>query len=246
MNQWPRSVSRFLCALVMLKQLLKCGEPAISPHSHHVSLVQWTTRLLPITRDLSSKPLGGLISYLIASCHKGPGFKSPGGYFCETGILLLALSRYRIKFIAKKNRIQSELVTSTDLSRWFSPLQILCITVYRENTVLFRVATHLGNYRVAASWGKKGARSEPGTAALRSGAFHCARSPTLFVLFAFVGWSVHLFCRGPAYRVSTSSRVDLQFGDAVWGYDPIGHISLRLYVPNHHIGNHQTMMMLGF
>ncbi len=28
-----------------------CGEPAISLHSHHVSLVQWTTRLLPITRD---------------------------------------------------------------------------------------------------------------------------------------------------------------------------------------------------
>jgi hypothetical protein len=51
-----------------------CGEPAISLHSHHVSLVQWTTRLLPVTR--------------------GPGFKSPGGYLCETGILLLALSRY--------------------------------------------------------------------------------------------------------------------------------------------------------
>jgi hypothetical protein len=25
-----------------------CGEPAISLHSHHVSLVQWTTRLLPV------------------------------------------------------------------------------------------------------------------------------------------------------------------------------------------------------
>jgi hypothetical protein len=41
------------------------GEPAISLHSHHVSLVQWTTCLLPVMRD-------------------------PG----ETGILLLALSRY--------------------------------------------------------------------------------------------------------------------------------------------------------
>jgi hypothetical protein len=45
----------------------------MSLHSHHVSLVQWTTRLLPFMRDL------GLI---------------PGGYLCETGILLLALSRY--------------------------------------------------------------------------------------------------------------------------------------------------------
>ncbi len=38
-----------------------CEEPAISLHSHHVSVVQWTTRLLPITRDLGSKALGGLI-----------------------------------------------------------------------------------------------------------------------------------------------------------------------------------------
>ncbi len=42
--------------------------------SHHVSLVQWTN--------------------LFAFRHKGPRFKSPGGYLCETGILLLALSRY--------------------------------------------------------------------------------------------------------------------------------------------------------
>jgi hypothetical protein len=34
------------------------------------------------------------VDYPFASCHKGLGFKSPGGYFCETGILLLALSRY--------------------------------------------------------------------------------------------------------------------------------------------------------
>ncbi len=50
-----------------------CGEPAISLHSHHVSLVQWTTRLLPVMRDPVS---------------------IPRGYFCETGILLLALSPY--------------------------------------------------------------------------------------------------------------------------------------------------------
>jgi hypothetical protein len=36
-------------------------EPAISFHSHHVSLVQWTTRLRPVTRDPGSKPLGGLM-----------------------------------------------------------------------------------------------------------------------------------------------------------------------------------------
>ncbi len=38
-----------------------CEEPAISLHSHHVSLVQWTTHLLPVTRDPGSKPLGGLL-----------------------------------------------------------------------------------------------------------------------------------------------------------------------------------------
>ncbi len=38
--------------------------------------------------------LTGPVDYLFASCHKGPRFKSQGGYLCETGILLLALSRY--------------------------------------------------------------------------------------------------------------------------------------------------------
>jgi hypothetical protein len=36
-----------------------CGEPAISLHSHHVSLVQWTNPLLSVTRNLGSNPLGG-------------------------------------------------------------------------------------------------------------------------------------------------------------------------------------------
>ncbi len=58
-----------------------CGEPAISHDSHHVSLVQWTN--------------------LFASRHKGHRFKSPGGYLCETGILLLALSRYTFTFEAR-------------------------------------------------------------------------------------------------------------------------------------------------
>ncbi len=39
--------------------------------------------------------LTGPVDYPFASHHKGPRFKSPGGYLCETGILLVALSRYR-------------------------------------------------------------------------------------------------------------------------------------------------------
>ncbi len=36
----------------------------------------------------------GAVDYPFAYCHEGPGFKTPGGYLCETGILLLALSLY--------------------------------------------------------------------------------------------------------------------------------------------------------
>jgi hypothetical protein len=60
---------------ILISKIKTCGEPAISHDSHHVSLVQWTN--------------------LFASRHKGHRFKSPGGYLCETGILLLALSRYK-------------------------------------------------------------------------------------------------------------------------------------------------------
>jgi hypothetical protein len=42
-----------------------CGEPAISLHSHHVSLVKWTTPF--------------------ASCHEGPGFNPQGGTFVKLG-----------------------------------------------------------------------------------------------------------------------------------------------------------------
>jgi hypothetical protein len=38
------------------------------------------------------------VDYLFASCHKGLRFKSPGGYLCETGILMLAMSHYRTHF----------------------------------------------------------------------------------------------------------------------------------------------------
>jgi hypothetical protein len=41
------------------KQVLGCGDPASSHDSHHVSLVQWTNPLLPVTRDLGSNPQGG-------------------------------------------------------------------------------------------------------------------------------------------------------------------------------------------
>jgi hypothetical protein len=42
--------------------------------------------------------LTGPVDYLFTSRHKGLRFKSPGGYLCETGILLLVLSRYNTLF----------------------------------------------------------------------------------------------------------------------------------------------------
>ncbi len=81
LNSFPVLVSRSLQVFLLALQPTEsaaggepCEEPAISHDSHHVSLVQWTN--------------------LFASRHKGHRFKSPGGYLCETGILLLALSRY--------------------------------------------------------------------------------------------------------------------------------------------------------
>jgi hypothetical protein len=56
-----------------------CVDPAISLHSHTVPLVQWSTCQLPVMTDLGSKPGGG-------------------GYVCETGILLVALSYYNHQF----------------------------------------------------------------------------------------------------------------------------------------------------
>jgi hypothetical protein len=38
--------------------------------------------------------LTGPVDYPFASRHKGPGFKTPGGYLCGTRILQLVLSRY--------------------------------------------------------------------------------------------------------------------------------------------------------
>ncbi len=49
---------RIICK-EMKKNIKDCGEPAISHDSHHVSLVQGTTCLLPATRDTGSNPQGG-------------------------------------------------------------------------------------------------------------------------------------------------------------------------------------------
>jgi hypothetical protein len=46
----------------------RCGEPAISFYSHHVSLVQWTTCLLPVTRDPGSNLQGDTCVKLGISC----------------------------------------------------------------------------------------------------------------------------------------------------------------------------------
>jgi hypothetical protein len=42
--------------------------------------------------------LTGPVDYLFASYYEEPGFKSPEGYLCNTGILLLALSQYSSVF----------------------------------------------------------------------------------------------------------------------------------------------------
>ncbi len=55
--------------------IINCGELAISLHSYTVPLVQCSTRLLPVMRDLGSIPRGVLT-------------------VCETGILLLEFSHY--------------------------------------------------------------------------------------------------------------------------------------------------------
>jgi hypothetical protein len=94
-----------------------CADPTISLHSHHVSLVQWIICLLPITRDPGSNPLGG--------------------YLCETGILLLALSRYSTSFlhpfyvlIPKKHHLAVSRLTVTlcmigDSRRSFSSISVV-------------------------------------------------------------------------------------------------------------------------
>ncbi len=50
---WQVCLVRLVCL-----QTDNCGGPAISLHSYHVSLVQWTTSLLPVMRDPGSIPKG--------------------------------------------------------------------------------------------------------------------------------------------------------------------------------------------
>ncbi len=63
-------------------------------------LHNWLSRLLGGALWRACNPtsfspyLTGPVDYPFASRHKRIGFKSPGGYFCETGISLLALSHY--------------------------------------------------------------------------------------------------------------------------------------------------------
>ncbi len=67
------------------------------------------------------------MDYPFASCHKGPEFKYPGGYLCNTGILLLALSRYTL-FFTRVVPIYKLLVSQVNLKNnaytidWFSTL----------------------------------------------------------------------------------------------------------------------------
>jgi hypothetical protein len=51
-----------------------------------------------------------------ASRHEGPGF-NPGVYLCETGILLLALSRYKSLFLLLIYKFQRIIITSSSY-RW--------------------------------------------------------------------------------------------------------------------------------
>jgi hypothetical protein len=57
--KFNRMFQQDLPCFLLRKKAHNCGEPAISLHSHHVSLVQWTTCLLPVTRDPGLNPQRG-------------------------------------------------------------------------------------------------------------------------------------------------------------------------------------------
>jgi hypothetical protein len=72
----------------------RCWCPAMVDGNRRL-LFQQTCPLWRACNVTSFSPcLTGPVDYPFASRHKGPRFKYPGGYFCETGILLLALSHY--------------------------------------------------------------------------------------------------------------------------------------------------------
>jgi hypothetical protein len=63
--------------------------------------------------------LTGPVDFLFASCHKGLRFKSPGGYLCVTGILLLAMSRYRVDFYTVLDMLQSRFLHCTGYNYYY-------------------------------------------------------------------------------------------------------------------------------
>ncbi len=83
--------------------------------------------------------LTGPVEYLFASCHKGSRFKSPGGYLCETGILLLAMSRYIYIYIiyihTYKQHICCHFTRKTEAMAIFLHLFSVCSSYKRKFVV---------------------------------------------------------------------------------------------------------------
>jgi hypothetical protein len=89
-------------------------------HNHGVGC--WGGALWRACNLTSFSPcLTGPVDYLFASRHKGPRFKSPGGYLCETRILLLELSCYNTSF------------SRTQISATIHQLQECYTQCYTEN-----------------------------------------------------------------------------------------------------------------
>jgi hypothetical protein len=75
---------------VPVSQLLQVSISASQPRSRLLGGALWGACNLTSFSPCFTGP----VDYPLASRHKGPGFKSPGGSLCETGILLLVLSHY--------------------------------------------------------------------------------------------------------------------------------------------------------
>jgi hypothetical protein len=97
-DQVSKSFSSFL--LSVLNILSKpCKKLCIIPKCRlKINLMRDVWRACNLT--WFSPCLTGPVDYLFASRHKGLRFKSPGEDFCETEILLLAMSRYRCTLCA--------------------------------------------------------------------------------------------------------------------------------------------------
>jgi hypothetical protein len=79
------------------------------------------------------------VDYPFASCHKGPEFKSPGGYFCENGILLLLLSHYSLLFFLYLDVILPHLTYHINIINRNKMSDATCATnFYREPVRRFR------------------------------------------------------------------------------------------------------------